>query len=387
MKTAIIAGAVANKYLNGGAVWTRLNWALGVKKLGFNVYFLEQIDKESCVDEGGLPTEFENCVNLEYFRKVMSEFGLGDSSALVYENGLKVDGMSSKELGELLTSADLVFNITGHLKLPSLAGCGGCKIYIDLDPGFTQYWHQAGLLDKQFKNHDLYFTIGEAIGKPSCSIPTGDIHWHTTRQPVVLEQWPVSNRGAPERFTTIAGWRDTYGPLKHEGQILGLKVHEFRKFIKLPQFVSQVCEIALDIHPEDQKDLDLLHRHGWKIKNPRTLVPGPDSFRRYIQDSGAEFSVAKEIYVKTTSGWFSDRTVRYLASGKPVLVQDTGFSKVYPVGKGLLAFRNLEEAIAGANSISQEYVNHCKAARLLAEEWFDSEKVLGVLVEQAGVLP
>jgi hypothetical protein len=326
-------------------------------------------------------------VNLKYFRKIMREFGLENTSVLVYENGQKVDGMSSKELGELLGSADLVFNITGHLNLPSLAGCGGCRIYIDLDPGFTQYWYQAGLLGEQFKNHDIYFTIGEAIGTPNCSIPTGDIHWQTTRQPVVLDQWPVSDRGAPERFTTVAGWRDTYRPLECEGQILGLKVHEFRKFIRLPELVSQVCEIALDIHPDDRKDLELLHQYGWEIKDPRKLVPGPDSFRKYVQGSGAEFSVAKQVYIKTNSGWFSDRTVRYLASGKPVLVQDTGFSRVYPVGEGLLTFSNLEEAIAGANSISREYVQHCHAARLLAEEWFDSDKVLGVLVEQAGVLP
>ena len=387
MKTAIVAGAVANKYLNGGAVWTRLNWALGVKKLGFDVFFLEQIDRESCVDESGSATEFENCVNLKYFRKIMREFGLEDSSALVYGNGQKVDGMSRKDLVELLGSADLVFNITGNLKLPSLAGCGGCRIYIDLDPGFTQYWYQAGLLGEHFKNHDIYFTIGEAIGTPNCSIPTGDIHWQTTRQPVVLDQWPVSERGDPERFTTVAGWRDSYGPLEYEGQILGLKVHEFRKFIKLPELVSQVCEIALDIHPNDRKDLELLRQYGWEIKNPRKLVPGPESFRKYVQGSGAEFSVAKEVYIKTNSGWFSDRTVRYLASGKPVLVQDTGFSRVYPVGEGLLTFSNLEDAIAGANSISREYVQHCHAARSLAEEWFDSDKVLGVLVEQAGVLP
>jgi len=387
MKTAVVAGAIANKYLNGGAVWTRLNWALGMKKLGFDVFFLEQIDRDSSVDREGRATGFEECENLRYFRKIMREFGLGGSSALLYENGVEVDGMSSAEVDDLVGGADLILNITGHLQIPAMAKARGCRVYIDLDPGFTQYWHQAGLLNQQFSEHDFYFTIGEAIGSSGCPIPSGDISWRPTRQPVVLEQWPVSVAGEPDRFTTVASWRDPYGSLRHQGQTLGLKVHEFRKYIRLPEYVPQVCEIALDIHPDEHKDLDLLRRHGWVIKDPAKKVPDPGRFRSYVQQSGAEFSVAKGIYVQTNSGWFSDRTVRYLASGKPALVQDTGFSSVYPAGMGLVAFGNIEQAIAGARSISGDYTGHCRAARQLAEKWFDSDKVLGALAEQVGILP
>jgi hypothetical protein len=382
MTIAIVGGAVANKYLNGGAVWTRLSWALGMQKLGFDVYFLEQIDRDSCVDASGAITGFEDCQNLKYFKKIMKKFGLDKSAALIYQNGEKIDGMSRHELADLISDADLMINITGHLCLPSIKKCKARKIYIDLDPGFTQFWHEAGLLNGQLDWHDFFFTIGEAIGTPGCSIPTGDIPWRTTRQPVVLDHWPFVSRGNPDRFTTVAGWRDAYGPVEYGGQTFGLKVHQFRRFMNLPKSIPQSCEIALDIHSADNRDLDLLYKNGWVIKDPRQLVPDPDMFRSYVQNSGAEFSVAKSTYVDTHSAWFSDRSVRYLASGKPVLIQDTGFSHVYPVGEGLLAFNTMEEAIAGAKSISENYASHCRAARSLAETWFDSDKVLAAMLDQ-----
>jgi hypothetical protein len=143
--------------------------------------------------------------------------------------------------------------------------------------------------------------------------------------------------------------------------------------------------MALAIHSEDGADLELLRGNGWSIRNPRRVVPDPAAFRKYVQQSGAEFSVAKGIYVTTGSGWFSDRTVRYLASGKPALVQDTGFSDTYPVGEGLLAFDDMNGAVDGAEQIAGDYAKHCRAARRLAEHYFDSDKVLGELVDRIGI--
>lgn len=387
MKTVIVGGVIANKLNNGGAVWTRLNWILGLKKLGFHVYFVEQIEQLNCVDEDGVKCDFEQSANLAYFRRIIEDFGLAQSAVLVCDEGRQSHGMSMTDLNSLVRNADLLVNITGHLHLPAIMKSSICKIYIDLDPGYTQYWHQMGALDSQFEDHDHYFTIGEAIGTPACPIPTSGIPWRTTRQPVVLEYWPVSHAGERNRFTTIASWRDNYGTLEWDGIQLGLKVHEFRKFIKLPQRVPQVCELALDIHPADQQDLDMLHKNDWVVRDPHSVASDPAGFRNYIQGSGAEFSVAKGIYSQTNSGWFSDRTVRYLASGKPALVQDTGFSRTYPVGEGLLTFQTMEEAVAGAISIETDYDAHCLAARRLAEYWFDSERVLGKLVEQVGIFP
>jgi hypothetical protein len=384
MTTVVVSSAIANKYLNGGNAWTVLSWVLGLKKLGFRVHFLEQISRESCVNTAGAMTAFENCVNLAYFKRIVEEFGLSGSAALIYENGEQIHGSTYAELLDLAEGAELLINITGHLTLEPLMRRLRLKAYVDLDPGFTQFWYAAGNAGPRLAGHDFYFTIGENIGTPACPIPTGNIRWRRTRQPVVLEHWPVSGEGARERFTTVASWRGPYGPVQHSGKTFGLKVHEFRKFIELPERAPQTFEIALDIHPADEKDLNLLRRHGWQIVDPKAVVPDPAAFCRYVQTSGAEFSVAQGIYIETESGWFSDRTVRYLASGKPALVQDTGFSRTYPVGEGLVAFRTLEEAVAGAERIVCDYEKHCQAARAIAEEYFDSEKVLGRFIEEIG---
>jgi hypothetical protein len=387
MTTVLVSGAVANKYLNGGAAWTRLNWVLGLKKLGFEVYFVEHIDREACVDASGDVTSFEQSVNLAYFELIMKQFDLSRSAALIYEGGTHTYGLSYTEVLDLAEVTDLLVNITGHLALEPLMRRVHRKAYIDLDPGFTQFWHAAGNAGARLVGHDFYFTVGENIGTPVCKIPTGDIHWRPTRQPVVLDYWPVSREGDRGRFTTVASWRGPYGPIQYGGRTLGLKVHEFRKFITLPEQTPQTFEIALNIHPADVKDLDLLRHHNWHIVNPEVVVPDPVAFRHYVRTSGAEFSVAQGVYVETESGWFSDRTVRYLASGKPVLVQDTGFSRNYPIGDGLVAFRTLDEAVLGAERIVTDYDKHCRAARLLAEAYFDSDRVLECMIEQVGVAP
>jgi hypothetical protein len=385
MGTAVVSGVIANKYLNGGAAWTRLSWALGLKKLGWRVYFVEQIGRENCVDAAGEVTAFEGCVNRAYFKEVTGRFGLSGSAALVYGNGERVYGPTWAELLEVADAADLLVNITGHLTLEPLKRRPRRKVYIDLDPGFTQFWHADGNPGSRLEGHDFYFTVGANIGSPACPIPTGGLRWRPIRQPVVLEEWPVAAEGRRDRFTTVASWRGPYGPVQRGGATFGLMVHEFRKFIELPGRVGWPFEIALDIHPADGKDLGLLRRHGWRVVDPRAVAPDPEAFRRYVQTSAAEFSVAQGIYVQTESGWFSDRTVRYLASGKPALVQDTGFSRHYPVGEGLVAFGTLEQAVAGAGGILRDYDRHCRAARALAEAYFDSDKVLGGLVEEVGV--
>jgi hypothetical protein len=382
MPKVIVSGALANKYLSGGEAWVRLSWVLGLEKLGCDVSFVEQIDPDVCVDADGAVAPFERSVNRAYFEAVTREFGLADAT-LVYGDGTETSGLSLEELRALAGSADLLVNISGHLRLASLMSALKRKAYVDLDPGFTQLWHAGGDPGAVIGGHDRYFTVGENIGTAQCGIPTGGIHWLPVRPPVVLDEWPASAEGDPNRFTTVATWRGPFGPIEHEGELLGLKVHEFRKVIALPESAPFTFEIALDIHPEDGKDLEALREHGWQIVDPKALVPDPASFRRYVQSSGAEFSVAQAIYVKGEVGWFSDRTVRYLASGKPVLVQDTGFTRSYPVREGLVAFGTLDEAADGARRIAADYEAHAEAARDLAERYFDSDVVLARFLEQA----
>ena len=257
------------------------------------------------------------------------------------------------------------------------------KAYVDLDPGFTQIWHETGHL--RVGGHDAYFTVGTNIGSAACTIPTGGTRWQPILPPIVLDEWPVCSLERRTAFTTIANWRGPFGPVQWNGKTLGLKVHEFRKFLDLPAKTGQQFELALNIHRAEEKDLQALDRHGWKIVNPSEVAGDPDSYRRYVQNSGAEFSAAQEIYVATQSGWFSDRTAAYLASGKPALVQDTGFSRMPPIGKGLVSFRTPEEASDGARIIRDDYPGHCRAARTIAEEFFDSRKVLGSFLTSVGI--
>lgn len=376
MALVIVSGALANKPLNGGNAWSRLSWILGFKKLGFEVCFIEQIGRDGCVDHTGSVSSFASSVNLAYFQSTMARFGLSQSSALIYRDGEEVCGLALDKLVTLARKASLLFNMSGHLTLPGIKDKIGCKLYYDDDPGFTQFWHADHNPGARLWDHDFYFTIGENIGKPECAIPTGNINWRHTRPLVDLEAWPVMSQKSLDRFTTIASWRGAYGPIQHNGKTYGLKVHEFRKFIDLPQRSGHCFEIALQIHPADKKDLDSLLAYGWRISDPKDEAGSPDNFCRFVQWSGAEFSVAQGVYVDTNSGWFSDRTVRYLASGKPALVQDTGFSLNYPVGEGLVAFRNIGEALEGVERIARDYKRHCLAARNLAERHFDSSKVI-----------
>ncbi|MBI2821625.1 MAG: hypothetical protein HYX74_05320 [Acidobacteria bacterium] len=387
MATVFVGGALANKYRNGGEAWVRLNWLLGLQRLGFKTIFVEQIRRETCVDAAGAVTKFEDCVNLAYFDEVVSRFGLSGSSALIYEDGERVHGLPRAELLDAASGADLLVNISGHVSWQPLMRLLRRKAYIDVDPGFTQLWHASGCAATRLQGHDLYFTVGGNIGTADCCIPTAGIRWRPMGRPVVLEQWPRSGASDPDRFTTVASWRGPYGPVHYNGRTFGLKVHQFRKFLELPERVPRTLEIALDIHPADFKDLESLRRHGWQIVDPRTAVPDPWKFRSYLQGAGAEFSVAQGIYVETASGWFSDRTACYLASGKPALVQETGFSRTYPAGEGLLTFRTLEEAAAAVERIAGDYDRHCHAARALAETCFDSDRVLGRFIEEVGVAP
>lgn len=385
MTVVIVSGSMVTKHLNGGEPWVRLSWVRGLSRLGFQVYFLEQIEPEQCVGHDGAITDFERSASLAAFKEITATFGLAGSAALICGNGERVYGMTVAELRDLADSAALLVNITGGLRWSDVRDRIPRKVYIDEDPGFAQFWHAAGSIGSRLAGHDLYFTVGENIGKPCCSIPTGGIPWRPLRQPVVLDDWPETEEGMRDRFTTVASWRGAYGAVEFGGRKFGLKVHEFRKFMELPERAPQAFEIALDIHSGDRQDLDSLQQHGWRVVDPRIAVPDPNSFRRYIQTSGAEFSAAQGIYVETNSGWFSDRTVRYLASGKPALVQETGFSRNYPVGEGLIPFRTLDEAIDGAEKIAGNYDRNARAARALAEEFFDSDTVLGRFADEVGV--
>ena len=379
----VVAGSVAQRPGRGGHTWVFLQYLLGFRQLGYDVLFLDRLEPEMCVDEAGERCSVDQSVNLSYLLNVLRTFGLERNFAVLYDDGKRVIGMSRAKLIEVVKNSALLLNVMGFLDDDEILGQAQRRALLDIDPGFGQIWHAAGL-HKLFKAHDGYITIGQNIGQRYCAIPSCGYEWVTTPQPVVLQRWPAQpTRGT--KFTTVASWRGPFAPLEFQGQTYGLRVHEFRKFFDLPKLTGREFEVALDIDAADHKDLAALEQGNWQLADPGRVAANPNAYQRFIQESKAEFMVAKNMYVQSTSGWVSDRSICYLASGKPVLAQDTGIGHRYPVGAGLLTFTTLEEAAAGVEEICGNYDHHARAARDLTEAYFDSKLVLSRLLDQLGV--
>lgn len=385
MRTVFVSGAVANKHRYGGSIWVRMSWAEALRDAGLDVVFVEQIDEDACVDAQGARASFEQCANRAAFDAAMAEFALrGALLCLDGAGGARVHGMALDELLARAGDSALLVNLGGHLRWDPLLSRLRPRAFVDLDPGFTQIWHAEGR-DIGVAEHDLHFTVGVNVGTADCPLPTEGLRWRPLHQPVTLARWPVVDGDALARFTTVASWRGAYGPAAWAGRSYGVKAHEFRRFVAITGAVRDArFEVALDIHAGDQADVERLHAHDWTLSDPATLA-GTRGFRRFVQESGAEFSPAQNIYVDTRSGWFSDRTVRYLASGRPALVQDTGFTGRLPTGAGLLAFSTLDEASAGARELIDDYPRHRVAARRIAEEHLAGPRAVAPLLHAAGL--
>jgi glycosyltransferase involved in cell wall biosynthesis len=361
-----------------------LQYLLGFKRLGWRVLFLDRLEPDMCVDDSGRPCPLERSINLRYFTEIMKRFELEDSFTLIYNSGERFIGLSRRQILERTNQSAFILNVMGFLDDEEILGSAPKRVFLDIDPGFGQMWCDLGLADL-FRRHDAFVTIGENIGRADCEIPMCGLDWITTPQPIVLDYWQPQTQGQGNLFTSIASWRGPFGPIEYNGKTYGLRVHEFRKFVELPRLTNRPFEVAMDIHSAEVGDIKLLAKNKWSLANPKEVARYLGAYRDYIQNSKAEFMVAKNMYVATNSGWFSDRSICYLASGKPVLAQDTGFGRHYPTGEGLLAFTNLEEAVEGVKKIDRDYQRHSKAARAIAEEYFDSDKVLSNLLSKLGV--
>ncbi|HZV75683.1 MAG TPA: hypothetical protein VFF79_18390 [Conexibacter sp.] len=366
----LVAGALAGKPGNGGNAWSRLSWTRGLGQLGIDAYFVEQLSGPT----GGA---------VDFFEAVVGEFGERSRSVFLDERGEAIGGGLSRDaLLDVAARCSLLVNLSGHLQDAELRRAARRAVYVDDDPGYTQFWYAAGLIDGRLDGHDTYYTFGTRIGTDCCPIPDCGIAWRGMRPPVVLSDWPACPGERCGRVTTVASWRGPFGPVEHAGVRYGQKVHELRKLAELPRLADRELEIALAIDPVEEPAAQRLREDGWVVVDPRPLTGDPASFRRYVQGSDAELSVAQGIYVQTSCGWFSDRTTRYLASGRPAIVQDTGFSAELPVGDGLLTFGTPREALAALRSVERDYAAHARAARALAEEHFDSARVIGRMLEE-----
>jgi hypothetical protein len=365
----VVAGAVARRPRVGGSAWAFLQYLLGFRRLGWDVLFLDWVEEE---DEA----------SAEWLRSVLEPFGL-PFSLLARDTGAAVAGLPRELALARTSSAAFLLNVNGYLDDEEVLAAAQRRVFLDIDPGFGQMWYALGLADV-FAGHDVFLTVGENVGRAGCEIPTCRVEWIPTRPPVVLDHWRAGPDGG-RRFTTVGAWRGPFGPIDFGGKRYGLRAHEFRKLASLPSVCGREFEAALDIEATDEADQALLEEGGWRLVDPCAVAGDPWAYRRYIHGSGAELTAAKNIYVETRSGWFSDRSVCYLASGKPVLAQDTGLADLYPTGEGLLTFSSLDGAVAGVEEISGRYAAHARSARALAEEYFDSDKVLTRLLGKVGV--
>jgi hypothetical protein len=368
----VIGAALAHRVGYGGHAWALLQYVFGFRELGFDVTVVDRLEPEML---GATSEE----AALGYLRGLLDEDGI--SYCVLGADGSSLDGLSREEALAKTMDARFLFNVMGFVRDPELLAAARQRVFLDIDPGFGQVWRELGLADV-FEGHDAFVTVGRNIGQEGCGVPTCGLRWLTIPHPVVLNRCPVVEGG--DGFTSVGSWRGPYDRIEYQGRGLGLRVHEFRKFAGLPLRVDVPFRVALEIDPSDESDLTLLQDGGWQLLDPRGVAFDPGAYLRFVQSSLAEFTVAKGIYVELQSGWLGDRTACYLASGKPALVQDTGLGPLYPLGEGLVSFSTLDEAVAGVETILDDYRTHAGAARRLAEAEFDARIVLSRLLEELG---
>lgn len=358
-RNIVVAGSLAQRAGFGGHAWVFLQYLLGFKRIGWRVLFLDE-----------LPADADARL-LREVSSPMERHGLGAEFSI--RLGEVTHGVERREVLARAKSADVFLNVMGYLRDEEILSAARCRTFLDIDPGFGQMWRELGQADV-FTGHDKFVTVGLNYGAPDCTAPTCGLPWITSPPPVVLAEWPAQPMPANHVFTSVASWRGPFGPIDFRGRTYGLRVHEFRKFLELPALTGAGFSLALEIHEAETRDLAALREHGWQIANPAEAAGDTERYRAFVQRSAAEFMVAKNLYVDTNGGWFSDRSACYLASGRPVLAQRTGWP--FPEGRGLLGFSTLDEASEGVRAIQADYATHARAARELAEEYFDSDKVL-----------
>ena len=375
----IVGGVVSLSPFSPGTAWHHLHYADGFRRLGHEVYYVEQVAPHCCTDAEGRPCPFADSANRRLFRSVMEHFGLTDKACQVYDRGEEVSGMPLGDLVAAARGADLLVNISGEVKLDPVLDAVRRRAYVDEDPVYTQLWYAEYGKDLNLARHDVFFSQGMNLGTGATPIPDAGVRWHPLPPLVVPDLWPSRVAPSCQRFTTIASWGG-FGDLCYRGEWYASKYQEFQRFAGLPRLVKQELEVALRRHREDDPRVRLLAEGGWVVTEG-SRIRDLTSYQEYIARSRAEIGIAKNAYVKARSGWLGDRAGHYLASGKPVLAQSTGFERHLPTGKGLLAFGTPEEAAAGIDRINRDYEGHCRAARALAEEYLDARKVLRRMLE------
>lgn len=364
----------------GGMAWHHLQYVMGLRDLGHDVIFLEDSDDyPSCYDPEKHVTGTDPSYGLGFAARVFDKVALGDHWGYYDAHTSTWHGPLAREALAFCKSADLVLNISGVNPLREWIISIPSRVIIDTDPVFTQVGHLTEPSRRtDASQHTSFFTFGENIARGSALVPDDGFPWQATRQPIVLNAWPVIDPPRNGKFTTVMQW-DSYPAREYEGVRYGVKSDSFGPYINLPRMSGGGFELAIGSASAPR---DMLESHGWELANPLAVAGDPWEYQKYIRNSRGEFGIAKQGYVGGRSGWFSERSAAYLASGRPVLAQETGFSDWLPSGQGILSFSSAREVLEGMGEVNSRYEYHCRKAREIAEEYFSADRVLTDLIEK-----
>jgi GT2 family glycosyltransferase len=381
----VLLGIMSRKPV-AGVIWQTLQYLLGLRRLGFDVYYVEAHGLATgLLVQSGQEAE---ATAAAFIDGVMRRFDLGDRWAFhaVY-SGRRCYGLDEGELGRLYESAELIINLHGAtVPLPEHSARNRL-VYLETDPVLPQIelYHNVRETIAFLEPHCAYFTYAENYGRPGCGLPVSDrFEFRPTRPPILLDLWQTRANGARDTFTTVGSWRQLNREIEFKGEVYHWSKHfEFMKFLDLPALTGEEFELALNRYDGD--DRRLLESKGWSVRDALDVSLDPESYRRYIAESRGEFTVAKDQNVRLRTGWFSDRSASYLAAGRPVVTQETGFSGILPTGEGLFPFAELDEAVEAIENINSDYERHRRAASDLAREYFGHDVVLGRLLADLGL--
>jgi hypothetical protein len=357
----------------GGHLWVYLNWALGLRACGCQVFWMEQVPNQSV-------PQILACVSAWKHR--LARYGLAESLVLYSEEGQALPpGIQGTSLDyKRAADADLLLNLR-YSTSGEVVRRFRRSALLDIDPGLLQSWMQEGLV--HVARHDLYFTIGETVGQTGSRFPDGGLRWQYTPPCVALDRWPISSAAPEAPFTTISHWSAEEWMGDETGGYRNDKRSGFLPFLEIPQYTTQPLELALCLGEDEDQERQELRRLGWRVRDTVTVASTPWGYQQYIQRSRGEFSCAKPSCLRLQNAWVSDRTLCYLASGKPAIVQHTGPSRFLPEAEGLFRFRERAEAVRYLETAAADYDRQCSLARALAAEYFEARKVVAHVLERA----
>ena len=379
-RRVIIGVGIASYPLHAaGNTWAFLQWVLGFREAGWDVWMVEEVSRAKCIDAHGQKCAPALSANLAHWNSVVSEFGLKDRATLLFDGEAK----DISELQRFARDAEFFYNISGHFKRRELLDIVPERIYVDLDPAFTQIWAEIYQSDMNLDGHDKFVSIGRHLGEKKCRAPLAGRQWLPVGIPVTLEHFTNPQADQPgEMWTTFTHWYG-YPAVEYDGEWYGNKSEEFARLVDLPGKTNEKLEIATDLHPEDEATRRFM-AGGWRLVDARPLNTPWQSYRDYLAQSRGEFCVAKNGYVRSRCGWFSDRSVAYLALGRPVILQETGWSDFYPHGEGLIPFHDEESARLALETVAKDPARHARAARRIAEKYCSAPIVVNQLLETIG---